>query len=448
MINMRRKIGYGLGDMGNSISYFTVSFFFLFYLTDILLLPPALAGFAYFIGLAWDSINDVFIAVINDRTRSRYGRKRVYLLWGAVPFAISFIILWLTPLYASQTVKFTYAILSLLVYTTIYSLVTVPYLSLVPDLSRDYDERTQITGIRAILSTVGIILGGGTALLVSRFPNELMGLRVMAVTFGILATITTLIAAQSVRGVEPNEEEITHRPQVSMRLYWILLKDRNVFILMFYKFLSAIGTGALMASLPYFAKHALGDEGYSTFGLLIYILCTAGFVPVVNLLTRRYDKRKLLLIGMVTAATVLLAIGLLAGPSSTTLFYGGCALLGLAMSTYVLIPYSLVPDLVDYYDYKTGDRHESVFFGLWLTFHQMGIAAAGFLLGSFLQIQGYKGELAVQSPSALLAVRLSLSILPGFFLVIASFVLQSYGITRSYYQKIQAGLAKSALNPE
>ena len=458
MLTLRKKIGYGLGDMGISISYFTVSFFFLYYLTNILQLPAALAGLAYFIGQAWDSLNDVFIGELNDRTRSRFGRKRMYLLFGALPFALSFMLLWLAPLNASQAVKFVYATLSLVVYTTIYSLVTVPYMSLVPVMTRDYDERTQITGIRAMLSTLGTILGGGAAMLVSRFPSELVGLRVMAGGFGVLAAVAIFVAAQSVRGLEfpvrglesPGSgldgasQEGPRKAPGGFRLYWKLLQDRNVAILMLFKLLGAVATGALMASLPYFARYILGDEGYSTFGLLAYILCTAAFVPIWNRLSRSHDKRKLLLIGMTAAALVLLGIGLFVQASTTILFYVGCGLLGVAMSAYVLIPYSLVPDLVDYYEYQQGERHEAVFFGLWMTTHQMGIAAAGLLLGGFLQVFGYNGSLDVQTPAALTAVRLGLGIIPGVFILLAALALQRYAITRGVYQQIQAALGRAA----
>ena len=102
MITMRKKIAYGMGDMGLSISYFTVGFFFIYYLTDIVGLAPYLAGLAYFIGQPWDSINDPLMGAISDRTVSRYGRKRIYLLFGAVPFALSFILMWMIPLESSN----------------------------------------------------------------------------------------------------------------------------------------------------------------------------------------------------------------------------------------------------------------------------------------------------------------------------------------------------------
>ncbi len=456
MIPLRRKIGYGLGDMGISISYFTVSFFFLYYLSDILLLPAALAGVAYFIGQAWDSINDIFIGEMNDRVRSRYGRKRVFLLYGAAPFAISFILIWLAPINASQVVKFAYAALSLVLYTTIYSLITVPYMSLVPVMTRDYDERTQITGIRAMLSTLGTILGGGAAMLVSRFSNELTGLQVMAVAFGILAAAAIFAAAQSVRGLEPADDPAGNLQAASavsagraqaargFQLYRRLLRDRNVSIMMLFKFLGALATGSLTASLPYFARYVLGDEGLSTFGLLVYILCSAGCVPIWNRLSRRHDKRRLLLVGMLGSAAVLLSIGLFVGPATIPFFYLGCGLLGVAMSSYLLIPYSLVPDLVDYYEDRQGERHEAVFFGLWMTCHQMGIAVTGLLLGGFLQVMGYDGRLETQGPSALLAVRMALGILPGLFMLLAALTLQRYGITRGLYQQIRARLDQAA----
>ena len=383
MLSMRRKIAYGLGDMGISLSYFTVSFFFIFYLTDVLRLPPSLAGLAFFIGQLWDSVNDPLFGVISDRTSSPLGRKRVYLLFGAVPFAVSFMLLWLVPSDVGDTLKFVLATAALLLYTTFYSVVTVPYLALVPVMSRDYDERTQITGIKAMLSTVGTILGGVAALLVSRFPSEVDGLRAMAVAFGIVAGLGILAAAQSVRGLETTP--VVPPPRGGLVRYARLLRDRNVFILMLFKFLGAVATGALMASLPYFAKYVLNDEGLSTIGLAIYIAVAAACIPAWNRLTHRFDKRRLLLAAMVVAAAILLAIGFLVQPDGMLPFYVGCAFLGIAMSSYLLIPYSLVPDLVDYYEYTTGERHESVFFGLWLTSHQFGIAVAGLLLGLLLQ---------------------------------------------------------------
>jgi len=447
MLTMQRKIGYGLGDLGLSISYFTVGFFFIYYLTDIVGLAPYLAGLAYFIGKSWDSINDPLIGALNDRTGSRFGRKRAYLLFGVVPFAVSFMLLWMIPLDASQTVKFIFATAAMLAYATLYSMVAVPYMALVPVMTDDYDERTQIVGIRAILSTLGTLVGGGAAMLVSRFPSELTGLRVMALFFALLLLITVFAAAHSVRNMEESRHNKTKTRLFDWQLYWKLLRDPNVANLMIFKFLGAIATGSLTASLPYFSKHILGDESRSTIGLAVYITISAVFIPIWDRLSRRFDKRQLLLIAMFILAAILFAVGVFVTKASVIAFYIGCGLMGTVMSAYMLIAFSFPNDLVDYMEHQAGERYESVIFGLWLTVHQLGIGFAGFLLGVFLQAFQYDGAQLQQTASALLAVRLALGALPGIAMIAAVVVLQKYAITRQVYLDIRQSLGQTRNEP-
>jgi glycoside/pentoside/hexuronide:cation symporter, GPH family len=435
---LRQKIGYASGDFGISIAYFAVGFFFLYYLTDIIGLSPELAGLAFFLGKLWDGVNDPIMGVLSDRTRSRFGRKRVYVLFGAFPLALSFWLLWTIPIDASAGMQFVLATLAMMLFATAYTVVVVPYMALVPIMTKDYDERTQITGLRAILSTVASILGGGLALLLSGFTDSAGGLRTLTLALAGLVLVTLLVAAQSVRGVEedfaPDHAIVTY----SLRRYATLATDRNVLVLLALKLLGAVGTGVLIAALPYFAKHILGDPGKSSIGLAIYVAVSAATIPIWNRLTHTFDKRRLLLFANMAAAAILLAIGFVVQPGQFYLFYFGCLLLGAAMSAYLLIPYSLVPDLVEYYEFKSGERHESIYFGLWITVHQLGIAAAGLVLGLALGGFGYDGTTEVQTESALLAVRLALGVIPGLFLVLAALVLQRYGITRAAFEAMRA----------
>ena len=439
-MKMRYKIGYGLGDMGISISYFAVGFFFLYYLTDIVGMDPYLAGLAFFIGKLWDGINDPLMGVLSDRTWSRFGRKRVFVLFGAIPLGLSFILLWLIPLTAPEWLQFVLAIITMTLYATAYTVVVVPYMALVPVMTGDYDERTQITGIRASLSTFGTILGGSAALLLSSFSDELVGLRIITIAFGIFTSTTLLIAAQSVRDFEVRELSGQAIMEYDWSHYFSILKDGNLQVLLSLKFLGAIATGTLSASLPYYAEHILGDQGKSTIGLAIYVTFSALFIPIWNKLSQRNDKRKLLFAGTIATALVLFMIGFFVDADAIPLFYVGCVFLGIAMSSYLLIPYSLVPDLVDVYEYKTGERHESVFFGLWITVHQLGISFAGLILGFSLGIFGYDGDAVVQTASAQTAVKIAFGILPGIFFILAAGVLQRYGITRDVYQEAKKAL--------
>jgi GPH family glycoside/pentoside/hexuronide:cation symporter len=437
----------------------------MYFLTDIVLLDPFLAGVAIFIGKLWDGLNDPFMGIISDRTKSRFGRKRAYVLFGAIPFGISFLLLWFIPPGINQYVQFTLATLALLIYATTYSICVVPYMSLVPVMSEDYDERTQITGVRAILSTIGTILGGGAALFISDFTNQTLGLRLMGGIFGGFTALTLIIAALSVKGVETpspvnlddelestvssevaNEEakeqkEKTNEYRIadySAKQYLLVLKDRNVIVLLVMKLLGAIGTGILTASLPYFAEYILGDDGVSTIGLAVYIATSALLLPLWNFLTKKFDKRRLLLIGIAAFSAVLVPIAFLMSAGSTLFFYIGCGALGIFMASYLLIPYSLVPDLVNAYEHKTGERHEGIFFGLWMSIHQLGGAFAGLILGAFLSGLNYDATLPYQPTSALLGIRFAFGLLPAVFLVLAIIVLQFYNITREVFQEIQA----------
>lgn len=446
-MRMKYKIGYAMGDLGISISYFAVGFFFIYYLTDIVGLDPVLAGLAFFLGKLWDGVNDPIMGVLSDRTRSRYGRKRVYVLFGAAPLAVSFMLLWSIPVDANQWIQFLLATGAITLFATAYSVVVVPYMSLVPVMTRDYDERTQITGLRAILSTFGTIAGGGTAMLLSSFADEVIGIRTITFGFAVITMLTLLAAAFSVRHVKDNPSPEAEIMPLEWRRYMAIVKDRNVSILLLLRLLGAVGTGVMMASIPYFADNILGDPGKSTIGIAIYVAVSALTIPIWNRLTHDFDKRRLLLMGNIASAAVLFGIGFWVPAGQSIAFYVGCFFLGLAMSAYLLIPYSLVPDLVEYYEHKTGERHESVFFGLWITVHQLGIAGTGLIMGLTLGVFGYEGAAETQSESALFAVRFVLGVVPGLFLMLAALAVQKYGITRQVFEEIAGGPGEEPANP-
>ncbi len=441
-MKMVRKIGYGAGDLGISISYFTVGFFFMYYLTDIVKMRPEMAGLAIFIGKLWDGINDPLIGIFNDRIKSKVGPKRAFILWGIIPFAASFFLLWLIPGGINESMQFILAVASTLLYATAYSIVVVPYMAMVPVMSDDYDERTQITGIRAILSTFGTILGGGAAILVSSFTNEAFGLRAVMLVFAAFTGLSLFVASLSIKGVEKRQVSEKRIMKVSLKQYLGLIKERNVFILLMFKFLGAVGTGTLTASFPYFTEHILGNKGLSSMGLGVYILVSAAFIPIWNRLTHYFDKRRLLLFANVSAAVILLIIALSISSDSKIGFFIGCGFLGSTMAAFLFMPYSLVPDLVEYYEYVKGEHHESIFFGLWMAFHQLGLAISGIILGYFLGFFGYSGRFDVLPDSALVGIRLAFGLIPAVFLILAAVVLQMYGIDRKFYVRIREKLGK------
>jgi glycoside/pentoside/hexuronide:cation symporter, GPH family len=428
-IPRRSVVGYATGDLGISIAYFALGFFFLYYLTDLVGIPPALAGTVVLIGKLWDGVNDPLIGVLADRTRARQGRKRVYLLFGAVPFGLSFMLLWwIPPGMATRPAALMAAVL-LLLFATTYSLVGVPYQALVPVMTSDYDERTHLVAYKAVLSAVGAVLGGGLAIVVSAQTSVEVSLRMMAVCLGVVIIGTTLLAAHAVAPYAGRDTvEITPVP---VRRYFLLLTEHSVSTLMGYKVLSAVATGVLTAALPYFADTVVGSGATATLALAAYTVMGAAMVPVWERRTHTIDKRHLMLVSSGLAAALLVLIGFIATAGSTVVFVAGAAMLGAIMSAYLVIPPSLVPDLVDWYQHERGERHESVFFGLWMSCHQIGVGIAGFFLGACLSIFGYVGLADSQTASAVLGVRVAFAVLPAVFLIASALLLQRYAATRA-----------------
>ena len=422
-------VGYATGDLGISIAYFALGFFFLYYLTDLVGLPPALAGTVVLVGKLWDGVNDPLIGVLADRTRSKRGRKRVYLLFGAVPFGLSFMLLWWIPPGMATRPAALLAVVLLLLFATTYSLVGVPYQALVPVMTSDYDERTHLVAYKAVLSAVGAVLGGGLAIAVSSQVHVEVSLRLMAVFLGVVIIGTTLLAA---RAVAPySERDTVVIAPVPVGRYVRMLTERSVATLMGYKVLSAVATGVLTAALPFFADTVVGSGATATYALAAYTVMGAAMVPVWAGRSRSIDKRHLMLVSSSLATVLLVLIGFVATAGSTLVFVVGAALLGAAMSAYLVIPASLVPDLVDWYQHERGERHESVFFGLWMSAHQIGVGIAGFVLGVCLSLFGYVGDADAQTAGAVLGVRIAFAVLPAVFLMASALFLQRYAATRA-----------------
>ncbi|MEJ2579315.1 MAG: MFS transporter [Kineosporiaceae bacterium] len=394
VVPARVRIGYATGDFGISIAYFAFGFFFLFYLTDLVGLPPSVAGTVVLVGKLWDGVNDPLIGMVCDRTRSRHGRKRVYLLYGAVPFGTSFAVLWWIPAGAPTEAVAAMATALVLLFATTYSLVGVPYQALVPVITDDYDERTRLVGYKAVFSTLGAVLGGGIALVISARADVQTALRVTALVFagGIIASI--MVAARATREMARADRHPIS--PVPLSRYVRLAAEPNVSVLMGYKLLGAVATGTLTAALPFFAHHVIGSASSATFSLAIYTVFGAALVPVWVRLTRRYDKRRLVLVSNGLVALTLLGIAGLTTSGSSRVFLGGSAL---------------------------------------------GLGVAGFVLGLVLQWSGYVAGADTQPPGAVLGVRLAFGLVPAVFLVAAGLALLRYRITRESLGRAQAANA-------
>ena len=148
------KIIYGTGDLGFSMNNSIISSLFPIFMMDVIGLSPALVAIILFVGRSWDYVNDPIMGHLSDRTRTRWGRRRPFLLFGAIPFGLSFILLWLSPNF-SQTGLIIYYSAAYIIYEAMATVVYMPYYALTPELTEDYDERTKLTSFRMLFNILG-----------------------------------------------------------------------------------------------------------------------------------------------------------------------------------------------------------------------------------------------------------------------------------------------------
>ncbi len=185
------KIIYGSGDIGFSLTSTIIGVYFLIFLTDVVHLQPAMAAIAILVGRTWDYINDPLIGHISDRTRSRWGRRRPFLLFGALPYALVFVMMWLRPAWDNQIALVIYYAVAYALYDTGATFAYMPYYALTPELTEDYDERTSLTSYRMFYSILGSLLAFTLPLMIiGNFqPQNATRVVLMAIIFGLASAI-------------------------------------------------------------------------------------------------------------------------------------------------------------------------------------------------------------------------------------------------------------------
>src|SRR5688572_17766096 len=198
------KLLYGSGDWGISSMGMMRAIFYAIYLTDVVRLEPRFASFGALAGILWDAINDPIVGILSDRLRTRWGRRRPFLLWFAIPFGLSFIALWSAPNWESQTALLIYVTLSFMLADTLLTLVAVPFLSLTPELTADYDERTSLTSFRSFFQLTGalsVVLAAPAIvdMVLATGGTQQQGFMLVGAIFGGIGAIPLLLIGLFVR---------------------------------------------------------------------------------------------------------------------------------------------------------------------------------------------------------------------------------------------------------
>ncbi len=450
-LSLGTKLGFGVCDLGGNLFFTVGAFIVMKYLTDVVGLNPALAGAALAVGRIMDAISDPIVGGLSDRTRSRFGRRRPYMFVGALLLFVTMTFFFINPKLEDQTALFIWAAVSYTMLAAVaYTLVNIPYSSLTPELTTDYNERTTLNGFRFTFAIVGTLLGAGGALpLISAVSgvevqdnrwvgDPSAGYAVMGLIFGIAMAVTALITVFSVREKTTDVE----RPKAGLggmlKGYLATFTNKPFLLILVPWTLNITGITILSTVMQYYFANVLNQSGMVTFAMLILLVVAIAFIPVWTLISKRIGKKWCYVIGMLEVALMMLII-FIAGPDvSMSMLLLCIGLCGIGFSTGYALPWSIVPDAIDVDYVMSGENREGVYYGIWTFCSKSGQALSALIIGWLLNMARYDKDIVLQNSDAQFAIRILFGPIGAFFYVLAAVVLLFYPITAAKHAEIRA----------
>jgi len=452
-LSFATKLAYGAGDLGPAITANLGVFFALFFFTNVAGLSAGLAGSILMIGKIWDAINDPMVGVLSDRTTSRWGRRLPWMLYGAIPFGIFFFLQWIVPQFsadkgANQWGLFWYYVIIAIFFNAFYTVVNLPYTALTPELTQDYNERTSLNSFRFTFSIGGSILSLILAQVIFaqlKIPPQQQYL----VLAGICTVLSILPLFWCVFGVRDHvlafeaqrrETEETEHIPIPEQLR-IAFRNRPFLYVVGIYLCSWLAVQVTASILPYFVVNWMGLSNADFPKVAIAVQGTALTTLFLwSAISQRVGKKAVYYMGM--SLWIIVQGGLFfLQPGQVGLMYILAILAGFGVSTAYLIPWSMMPDVIELDELETGKRREGAFYGFMVLLQKVGLALGLFIVGQALEWAGFKETLPGQPPpvqpeSALLAIRIAIGPLPTLALIGGLILAYFYPITREKHTEI------------
>lgn len=448
------KLAYGTGELAAAVPSSLSAFFLLYFFTDVAGLTPVLAGGVLMFGRLWDAINDPLVGWLSDRTQSPLGRRYPWMLIGVVPLSICFVLLWTVPPVETQWGLFTYyAILSLFAFACLTA-VQLPYTALAAELSDNYDERTALISMKSAFSIGGSILGLAVAQIVfDRVSDTEAQYRLLGQLSAGPAILMILICVMGTyrRYWQVQSHRARVAPQTSSK--FLLSEIRSVFRnAAFRKILGLylcgwVGIQLTAVMLPYFVHTwmQLPESHFARMALTVQGTAIA-MVIVWERVARFSDKRTVFLVGAPLAVLALSALMTVQAGDVFAMYLLG-VFAGMGVATMYMVPFSMLPDVVDLDELQTGLRREGLYFSAVVFLQKFGVAIALFASGVLLGVSGFVSGADVQPAAALWTIRILMGPLPAILLLGSLWFAYQYPISRDRHQQILLALEEQRHHP-
>jgi sugar (glycoside-pentoside-hexuronide) transporter len=439
------RVIYALGDHTVNLALSSLLFLYPFFLTDVIGLRAGLAGLVPLVGRAIDAFSDPLMGRLSDSTRTRFGRRRPYFLIGMIPFGGLFAALWADQSGAGEAAQFTYYAGVYAVFVVSMTVLSVPYLALIPEMAPSYQERTAVNAFRA----AGAICGTLVAATVMKPLAESLGGGARGwATVGLIAGLYLALPWPFVfrstferSGVRPPKQAPFFASLRSLAEHPAYRSLTGLYLL------GRIAIDLASTMFIYYFTYWLGrpEDFGPTLGL--FLLAVVGSLPLWLKISHHVDKRMIFLLGAVSWVGSQLFL-LAATPEWPRLWiFVGAAIGGVGYAAADMIPWSMLGEVVDEDELRSGERREGLYFGLFTFLRKLGGAAA-VAIGLFaLELSGFVAN-EPQEQSTITTIRVLTAVVPGLFVVLGAWVARGYPLTRARHAEILEALeARRAAAP-
>lgn len=435
----RTKLIYGSADLGFSLLSTILGAYFAIFLTDVVGITPGVAAAAIFIGRSWDYINDPIFGHLSDRTRSRWGRRRPYLLLGPIPFALSFLMLWWIPPWQGTLALAVYYALAYVVFDAAATMIYMPYFALTPELASDYDERTSLTTYRSFFSILGSLLAFTLPLMIvgAFTPENAARMITMAALFALISIVPFFLLFFVAR----ERPEYMQQERPSLRQSLRAARDNRPFVVGMLIFLFTwISVEIVQATLLFFIKYVAQREAQSDILMAAIFVTAIATLPLWQWVSGRWSKHRAYIAGIAFWAVVQLAIITIGPSTSVALILTLCVLAGVGVAAAHVIPWAMIPDAIEWGEWQTGERHEGMFYSLTTLMLKVASSFAIPLALLLLEVTGYVANAPQQPISALWGIRIVIGPIPAAFLCVGILLATRYPLGRVEYGEIVKAL--------
>ena len=425
-------MGYGIGEIGLNFLVAGVSNYLLFFFTDVFGIAAGAAGLLMLLGRFWDAANDPVMGIVGDRTQTRWGKYRPYLLFASAPAVIFTILLFTTP-DLSPAGKMVWAYIMYFGWCTAFTAIAVPYNALMPNLTTDSQERTSLSSIKTIFAVLGSML----VIVLAKPMTEALGSNLQSgytITFTIFGALAMALFIATFALVKEKPYVSAKKENFFSKKYLKSLVENRplISLLLFFGFFQIAFSLFRTVELYYF-QYVLERDGFYSVALLAAHICAVAGMVSMPFFVKRFDKKKTAIWGCAIGCVFFLPMYFFAGNFAI-------ALAGIAITYFILsVPYALffgiVADTVEYGQWKSGIRAAGLIISVFTFTQKLGMALAAALAGTVLEWVGYVAG-QPQTETALRGILMLRTVIPAALVVIGMLFFLNYNLTREKHQQI------------